>query len=94
MLALHPQRLTKDLFRPTKLDFKLRLSAESDYPLVIVSYDEARSLFGAGGVRMPGGGGGGGYGFDLGDLFGGQTAGGGTTTGGRLGESCCFRHLR
>ena len=37
-------------------------------------YDDARSLFGAGGVRMPGaGGGGGGYGFDLGDLFGGQT---------------------
>jgi molecular chaperone DnaJ len=48
-------------------------------------YDEARSLFGAGGVRMPGaGGGGGGYGFDLGDLFGGQTGGG--STGGRLGD--------
>ncbi|MGH3277395.1 MAG: molecular chaperone DnaJ [Streptosporangiaceae bacterium] len=49
-------------------------------------YDEARSLFGAGGVRMPGSGGpagpGGGYGFDLGDLFGGGTSG----TGGRLGD--------
>ena len=34
-------------------------------------YDEARSLFGSGGVRMPGGGGGGGFGgFDPRDLFG------------------------
>ena len=46
-------------------------------------YDEARSLFGSGGVRMPGAGGGG-YGFDLGDLFGGSSGGGGT--GGRLGD--------
>jgi molecular chaperone DnaJ len=47
-------------------------------------YDEARSLFGAGGMRMPGGQGGqGGYNFDLGDLFGG---GGANTTGGRLGD--------
>jgi molecular chaperone DnaJ len=46
-------------------------------------YDEARSLFGGGGVRMPGpGSGGGGYGFDLGDLFGGSPGG----TGGRLGD--------
>jgi len=46
-------------------------------------YDEARSLFGGGGVRMPGSGGGaGGYTFDLGDLFGGGTSG----TGGRLGD--------
>ena len=45
-------------------------------------YDEARSLFG-GGARMPGAGGGGGYGFDLGDLFGGQ---GGSGAGGRLGD--------
>ncbi len=44
-------------------------------------YDEARSLFGTGGVRMPGSSGGG-YGFDLGDLFGGGTG----TTGGRLGD--------
>ena len=48
-------------------------------------YDEARSLFGGGGVRMPGAGGGGGYGFDLGDLFGGQS-GGGSGAGGRLGD--------
>src|SRR2546430_14522691 len=33
-------------------------------------YDEARSLFGAGGLRMPGGGGGGGQ-VDLGDVLGG-----------------------
>jgi molecular chaperone DnaJ len=50
-------------------------------------YDEARSLFGSGGVRMPGAGGpagaGGGYGFDLGDLFGGGNA---NSTGGRLGD--------
>jgi molecular chaperone DnaJ len=47
-------------------------------------YDEARSLFGGGGMRMPGGQGGqGGYNFDLGDLFGG---GGANTTGGKLGD--------
>ncbi len=48
-------------------------------------YDEARSLFGGGGLRMPGAGGPGGqgYNFDLGDLFGGS---GGTSTGGRLGD--------
>jgi molecular chaperone DnaJ len=47
-------------------------------------YDEARSMFGSGGLRMPGGQGGqGGYNFDLGDLFGG---GGSNTTGGRLGD--------
>jgi molecular chaperone DnaJ len=49
-------------------------------------YDEARSLFGSGGARMPGSGGpagsGGSYGFDLGDLFG-TNAG---TSGGRLGD--------
>src|SRR5437588_10739902 len=34
-------------------------------------YDEARTLFGNGGFRGPGGGAGaGGFGFDLGDLFG------------------------
>jgi molecular chaperone DnaJ len=49
-------------------------------------YDEARSLFGSGGLRMPGSSGPGapgGYNFDLGDLFGG---GGSNTTGGRLGD--------
>ncbi|HEU5034607.1 MAG TPA: molecular chaperone DnaJ [Mycobacteriales bacterium] len=43
-------------------------------------YDEARTLFGAGGFRMPGGGAGGGTGgvpFDLSDLFGGAAGGGG-----------------
>ena len=52
-------------------------------------YDDARSLFGSGGFRTPGGAGqGGGYGFDLGDLFGQPTgAGAGTGTGGgRLGD--------
>jgi molecular chaperone DnaJ len=49
-------------------------------------YDDARSLFGGGGLRMPGSGapgGQGGYNFDLGDLFGG---GGSNSTGGRLGD--------
>ena len=47
-------------------------------------YDEARTLFGGGGIRMPGSGStGGGYGgFDLGDLFG-SAAG---SAGGRLGD--------
>ncbi len=49
-------------------------------------YDDARSLFGGGGVRMPGSGGGAGnYNFDLGDLFGGSS-GGGSGSGGRLGD--------
>jgi len=43
-------------------------------------YDEARSLFGAGGPRMPGGGGGQFGGFDFGDIFGSSGA------GGRLGD--------
>ncbi|HTW05623.1 MAG TPA: molecular chaperone DnaJ [Streptosporangiaceae bacterium] len=50
-------------------------------------YDDARSLFGGGGVRMPGSGGGaGGYNFDLGDLFGNTTGGTGGGAGGRLGD--------
>ena len=50
-------------------------------------YDDARSLFGGGGVRMPGSaGGGGGYSFDLGDLFGTSAGGAGGGTGGRLGD--------
>jgi molecular chaperone DnaJ len=43
-------------------------------------YDDARSLFGSGGVRMPGGAGGQFGGFDLGDIF------GSTGSGGRLGD--------
>jgi molecular chaperone DnaJ len=47
-------------------------------------YDEARTLFGSGGFRVPGGAGGaGGANFDLGDLFG---AGGGAGAGGGLGD--------
>jgi molecular chaperone DnaJ len=42
-------------------------------------YDEARSLFGSGGFRVPrGGGGAGGATFDLGDLFGGGSGAGGS----------------
>jgi molecular chaperone DnaJ len=48
-------------------------------------YDEARTLFGNGGFRVPRGGtAGGGATFDLGDLFGGATGGGGA--GGGLGD--------
>ena len=43
-------------------------------------YDDARSLFGGGGVRMPGSAGG--YNFDLGDLFGGGAGGSGGSGGG------------
>jgi molecular chaperone DnaJ len=52
-------------------------------------YDEARTLFGNGGFRTPGGQGGpGGFGFDLGDLFGGGGAGqpGAGGFGGGLGD--------
>jgi molecular chaperone DnaJ len=45
-------------------------------------YDEARSLFGSGGMGGPSPAGS--YNFDLGDLFGGQQ--GGANTGGRLGD--------
>jgi molecular chaperone DnaJ len=46
-------------------------------------YDEARSLFGTGGFRtQPGGG----YGFDLGDLFGGQGGRGQGGAGDRIGD--------
>src|ERR1700753_2342372 len=45
-------------------------------------YDEARTLFGSGGFRTPGGANGaGGFGFDLGDLFGGAPGGGTAGTG-------------
>jgi molecular chaperone DnaJ len=44
-------------------------------------YDDARSLFGTSGVRMPGSSGGS-YGFDLGDLFGGAAG----NAGGRLSD--------
>src|SRR6202042_2521289 len=48
-------------------------------------YDEARSLFGSGGMGCVGGPGpAGSYNFDLGDLFGGGAQGG--NSGGRLGD--------
>jgi molecular chaperone DnaJ len=47
-------------------------------------YDDARSLFGTSGVRMPGSQGGN-YGFDLGDLFGGAAGSAGERLGDLLG---------
>src|ERR1700730_12141083 len=44
-------------------------------------YDDARSLFGGGGFRVPGQGGGG-FSFDLGDLFGGSQSGANAGSGG------------
>ena len=49
-------------------------------------YDDARSLFGSGGLRTPGAGGAGGFPFDLGDLFGGAGTETGAGSGGRLGD--------
>src|SRR4051812_2959011 len=46
-------------------------------------YDEARTLFGSGGFRVPGGAGGGGVPFDLSDLFGGGSTAG---AGGGIGD--------
>jgi len=72
-----------------KLEEKFKAISEANAvlsdPAKRKEYDEARSLFGGGGFRMPPGGargtaGPGGMTFDLGDLFGG--AGGGATTGG------------
>ncbi|NGN64638.1 molecular chaperone DnaJ [Streptomyces sp. A7024] len=48
-------------------------------------YDEARTLFGNGGLRTGPGGPGGNFNFDLGDLFGGTPPGGGTGSGGGFG---------
>ncbi len=50
-------------------------------------YDDARTLFGSGGFRVPGGAGGGqgGFPFDLGDLFGNARTGGTGTAGGAAG---------
>src|SRR5690606_7505436 len=45
-------------------------------------YDEARALFGNGGVRPGPGAGGGSFSFDLRDLFGGARGGGGAGAGG------------
>ncbi|WP_411077313.1 molecular chaperone DnaJ [Streptomyces sp. cmx-10-25] len=50
-------------------------------------YDEARALFGNGGLRAGGPGGGGSFNFDLGDLFGGAQGGaGGFGGGGGIGD--------
>ncbi|WP_436771846.1 molecular chaperone DnaJ [Yinghuangia sp. YIM S09857] len=55
-------------------------------------YDEARTLFGNGGFRAPGGAGAGGFPFDLGDLFG-QAGGPGQPPGGAGGIGDLFGGL-
>ncbi|WTW96360.1 molecular chaperone DnaJ [Streptomycetaceae bacterium NBC_01309] len=55
-------------------------------------YDEARTLFGNGGFRPPGGAGAGGFPFDLGDLFG-QAGGPGQPPGGAGGIGDLFGGL-
>ena len=55
-------------------------------------YDEARSLFGGGGMHVPGSGGG--YNFDLGDLFGGTQPGGAARRYRRAAWRPARRHVR
>ncbi|MEW1696473.1 molecular chaperone DnaJ [Streptomyces sp. NPDC093249] len=56
-------------------------------------YDEARALFGNGGLRTGGPGGGGSFNFDLGDLFGGTQGGAGGFGGGGGGIGDVFGGL-
>ncbi|MER8233273.1 molecular chaperone DnaJ [Streptomyces sp. NPDC094049] len=56
-------------------------------------YDEARALFGNGGLRAGGPGGGGSFNFDLGDLFGGAQSGAGGFGGGGGGIGDVFGGL-
>ncbi|MFJ9430975.1 molecular chaperone DnaJ [Streptomyces sp. NPDC101490] len=56
-------------------------------------YDEARALFGNGGLRAGGPGGGGSFNFDLGDLFGGAQGGAGGFGGGGGGIGDVFGGL-
>jgi len=82
---LHPDRNRDDTASETRFkEVSEAYSVLSD-PSKRKEYDEARTLFGSGGFRVPGGGGGAGDGsftFDFGDLFG----QGGTTGTGGLGD--------
>jgi molecular chaperone DnaJ len=82
---LHPDRNRDDTASETRFkEVSEAYSVLSD-PGKRKEYDEARTLFGSGGFRVPGGGGGAGDGsftFDFGDLFG----QGGTTGTGGLGD--------
>ncbi|HEU4489300.1 MAG TPA: molecular chaperone DnaJ [Jiangellales bacterium] len=81
---LHPDRNRDDTASETRFkEVSEAYSVLSD-PSKRKEYDEARTLFGSGGFRVPGGGGGAGDGsftFDFGDLFG-QGGTTGTGTGG------------
>jgi molecular chaperone DnaJ len=70
---LHPDRNRDDTASETRFkEVSEAYSVLSD-PGKRKEYDEARTLFGSGGFRVPGGGGGAGDGsftFDFGDLFG------------------------
>jgi hypothetical protein len=39
-----PERVTSDRQRPWKLNFKLRVTREAGYPLIVVSFDETEAL--------------------------------------------------
>jgi molecular chaperone DnaJ len=82
---LHPDRNRDDTASETRFkEVSEAYSVLSD-PGKRKEYDEARTLFGSGGFRVPGGGGGAGDGsftFEFGDLFG----QGGTTGTGGLGD--------
>jgi molecular chaperone DnaJ len=75
---LHPDRNSTDKAAETRFKEVSEAYSVLSNPDKRKEYDEARSLFGSG-FRVPTGarsGSGGSFNFDLGDLFGGQTAGG------------------